>query len=55
MHYMAHWVNMVVQTLLIFPLVKNIENLFIQTLDVYFAHSPKMHLEFAKLAKIMNL
>ncbi len=54
MHYMAHWVNMVVQTLLIFPLVKNIENSFIQTLHVYFAHSPKRHLEFAKLVEIME-
>ncbi len=51
---MAHWINLVVQTLLVFPLVKHIENLFIQTLHAYFAHFPKRHLEFRKLAEIME-
>jgi len=45
---------MVLQTLFIFPLVKHIENLFIQTLHVYFAHSLKRHLEFSKLIEIME-
>ncbi len=55
MHYMAHWMNLVVQTLLVFPLVKHIENLFIQTLQAYFAHYTKRHLEFTKLTKIMEI
>ncbi len=53
-HYMAHRMNLVVQILLVFPLVKHIENLFIQTLHGYFAHSLKRHLEFTKLIKIME-
>jgi hypothetical protein len=52
-HYMAHHMNLVVQTLSILPLVKCIESL-LQTLHAYFAHSPKRHLEFTKLAKIME-
>jgi hypothetical protein len=51
---MAHWMNLVVQTLLVFPLVKYIENLFIQTLHAYFAHSPKRQMEFTKLVKFME-
>ncbi len=45
--------NLALQTLLVFPLVKCIENL-LKTLHAYFAHSPKRHLEFTKLAKIME-
>jgi hypothetical protein len=40
-------------TLSIIPLVKCIESL-LQTLHAYFAHSPRQHLEFTKLAKIME-
>jgi hypothetical protein len=36
------------------PLVKWIESL-LQTLHAYFAHSPMRHLEFTKLAKIMEM
>ncbi len=50
---MAHHMNLVVQTLSIIPLVKCIESL-LQTLHAYFAHSPKRHLKFTKLAKIME-
>jgi hypothetical protein len=52
-HCMAHWMNLIMQTLLMFPLVKHIEDL-LQTLHVYFAHSPKSHLEFTKLIEIME-
>ncbi len=51
-HYMAHCTNLVVQTLLGLLLMIQLENLF-QTLHSYFAHSPKRHLEFTKLAKLM--
>jgi hypothetical protein len=50
---MAHHMNLVVQILFVIPLVKNIES-FLQTLHAYFAHSPKQHLEFTKLAKVME-
>ncbi len=53
MRCMAHHMNLVVQTLSTIPLVKCIESL-LQTLHTYFVHSPKRHLEFTKLAKIME-
>jgi len=53
MHCMAHWSNLVVQTLSNLPLVFCIENL-LQYLYGYFNHSPKRHMEFTKLAKIME-
>jgi hypothetical protein len=50
-HCMAHCTNLAMQTLLKLPLVIQLENL-LQTLHSYFAHSPKRHLEFTKLAKL---
>ncbi len=51
-HCMVHRTNLAVQTLLGLPLMIKLENL-LQTLHSYFAHSPKRHLEFTKLAKLM--
>jgi hypothetical protein len=45
--------NLAMQTLFTIPFMKRIESL-LQTLRAYFAHSPKRHLEFTKLAKIME-
>jgi hypothetical protein len=50
---MAHHMNLTMQTLFIIPLVKPIGSL-LQTLHAYFAHSLERHLEFTKLAKIME-
>jgi hypothetical protein len=52
-HCMAHHTNLVVQALSMFRLVKHIENL-LQTLHVYFACFLKRHLEFTKLAQMME-
>jgi len=53
-HCMAHHRYLVVQILSGLPLVKHIESL-LQTLHAYFAHSPKRHLEFTKLVKVMEI
>jgi hypothetical protein len=50
---MAHRTNFVVQTLSHLPMVKRIEGL-LSTFYNYFYKSPKRHLEFTKLAKIME-
>jgi hypothetical protein len=50
-HYMAHHMNLAMQTLFVIPLVKHIESL-LQTLHAYFAHIPKQHLEFTKTSTI---
>jgi hypothetical protein len=50
---MAHHMNLTMQTLSIIPLMKCIESL-LQTLHAYFVHSPQRHLEFTKLAEIME-
>jgi len=50
---MAHHTNLVVLTLSGLPLVIQLQNL-LQTLHSYFAHSPKRHLEFTKLAEFMQ-
>ncbi len=49
---MAHYINLVIQTLLRLLLVVRIEN-FVQCLYFYFTHSPKRHLEFIKITKLM--
>ncbi len=49
---MAHYINLVVQTLLGLILVMHIDSL-LQCLYFYFAHSPKKHLEFNKISKVM--
>jgi hypothetical protein len=50
---MVHRTNLVVQTFSNLPLVFRIESL-LQCIYVYFSHSPKRHLEFAKLVEIME-
>ncbi len=49
---MAHWINLVVQTLSKLHLVVTIESL-VQCLYSYFAHSPKRHLEFINIIEFM--
>ncbi len=51
---MAHHSNLVVQTLSNLPLVSRIE-ILLQCLYGYFNHILKMHLEFTKWAKIMEI
>jgi len=51
-HCMVHHTNLAMQTLSGLPLMIQLENL-LQTLHSYFAHSPKRHLEFTKLAQLM--
>jgi hypothetical protein len=50
---MAHHMNLVLQILFVIHVVKCIES-FLQRLHAYFAHSPNRHLEFTKLAKVME-
>jgi hypothetical protein len=50
---MVHWINLTIQTISHSPLVYHTEA-FLQCLYVYFNHNPKKHLEFTKLAKIMQ-
>jgi hypothetical protein len=50
---MAHQTNLVVQTFLNLPLFSRIES-FLWCIYVYFNHNPKKHLEFDKLAEIME-
>ncbi len=50
---MAYKTNFVVQILSHLPMVKRIESL-LSTFYNYFYKSPKRHLEFTKLAKIME-
>lgn len=49
----AHRTNLAVQTLSLQPVVKRIEDM-LASLYAYFAHSPKRHLEFVKLAELMQ-
>ena len=49
----AHRTNLAVQTLSDLPVVGRIEDM-LQTLYAFFAHSPKRHLEFVKLAELMQ-
>jgi hypothetical protein len=53
-HYVTHRTNLAMQTLSKLPLVIWLENM-LQTLHSYFAHSPKRHLEFTKLEKLMQI
>ena len=48
-----HRTNLAVKTLSSLPVVNRIEDL-LQTLHSYFARSPKRHLEFVKLAEILE-
>ncbi len=52
-HCMAHETNLTIQTFSNLPLVSCIESL-LQCIYAYFNHSPKRHLEFAKLIEIME-
>jgi len=51
---MAHHTNIVVQTLSNLPLVFHVE-ILLQCLYRYFNHILKMHLEFTKWARIMEI
>jgi hypothetical protein len=53
MHCMFHRTNLAVQALSNFSLVSKIETL-LQALHSYFTSSPKRHLEFTKLAEIVE-
>jgi hypothetical protein len=50
---MAHRTNLAVEPLSNLPLVSKIESLC-KSMHSYFSHSPKRHLEFTKLAEIME-
>ena len=52
-HCMAHRTNLAVEPLSNLPIVSKIENLY-QAMYVYFSHSPKRHLEFQKLADLVE-
>jgi hypothetical protein len=52
-HCMAHRTNLAVQVLSNLPIVSKLEDLF-QSLYAYISSSPKHHLEFIKLAKIIE-
>lgn len=51
-HCMLHRVELVLQTLSKMEVVSNVEDL--QSMHVYFAYSPKRHIEFTKLASLME-
>jgi hypothetical protein len=52
-HCMAHRTNLVVEPLSNLPVVSKIESLC-KNIHNYFSHSPKRHLEFTKLAEIVE-
>jgi hypothetical protein len=52
-HYMAHRTNLEVQIFLLLQMVIKLEGLF-YTLYNYFSNNLKRHLEFTKLAKLME-
>jgi hypothetical protein len=49
----AHRTNLAVEALSNLPMVSRIEEM-LASLYVFFAHSPKRHLEFIKLAEVMQ-
>jgi len=53
MHCMAHRTNLAVEPLSNLPLVAKVEELC-QSMYAYFSHSPKRHLEFQKLADLVE-
>ncbi len=53
-HCAAHQTNLVVQSLSSMLMVSKLENL-LQSLYGYFSSSPKHHLEFTKLVKIVEI
>jgi len=52
-HYLAHHTNVAVQSLGNLTLITKIEGFILNTYD-YFSHSPKRHLEFQRLAQILE-
>jgi len=52
-HCMAHCTNLVVATLSSLKLVSKVESLLVGMYN-YFIHNPKQHLDFYKLAKILE-
>lgn len=53
LHCVSHYMNFVVQVLPHLLMIEQIENL-LQSLHKYFARSPKRHIEFPNLSKIME-
>jgi hypothetical protein len=53
-HCMVHRTNLVMQTLFNLPIMGKLEDL-LHSLYVYFSSSLKRHLEFNKLAKIVEI
>jgi hypothetical protein len=51
---MAHWCNLAMQIFCDLPIITRFEKL-IQSLYTYFAKSPKRHLKFTKLIKIIEI
>ena len=47
-HYVAHRMNLCVQTMFVVPIVHNVKELY-QSIYTYFNKSPKCHLEFSVL------
>ena len=52
-HYMAHRTNLAVEPLSNLPIVAKIET-FCQAMFFYFSQSPKCHLQFQKLAELVE-
>jgi len=52
-HYMAHWTNLTMKTLLALPFVSKLEGM-LQTIYTYFSSSLKRHLEQCALAKLLE-
>jgi hypothetical protein len=52
-HYFAHHTNVAVQSLGNLTLITKIEGFILNTYG-YFSHSPKRHLEFQRLAQILE-
>jgi hypothetical protein len=52
-HYMAHIMNLVVQSLFTMPMVSKLENL-LQVFYGYFYTSPKCRIEFTELVEIVK-
>jgi hypothetical protein len=52
-HCVAHWTNLIMQTLSMKPLMHKLEGL-LQATYTYFSSSPKRHLEQCKLAQLLE-
>jgi hypothetical protein len=54
-HSMAHKTNLAILNFLTMPMVSELEGILLKILYGYFFTSPKDHLEFPKLAKIVEI